>query len=130
MFFFAQNSDALPLGEWWWFLPPGICIAVLGAALALVNFGIDEIANPRLRTERGRKPSLLKRALGVQVPWLHSHTGGNGMTLPHDSQPYPGDQESERRISRLRAGPCMRSITSAWRWTRPDPGTGGGEWQW
>lgn len=65
MFFFAQNSDALLLGAWWWFLPPGICIAVLGAALALVNFGIDEIANPRLRTERGRKPSLFKRALGL-----------------------------------------------------------------
>jgi peptide/nickel transport system permease protein len=68
MFFFAQNNDALLLGAWWWFLPPGICIALLGAALALVNFGIDEIANPRLRTERGRKPSLLKRALGVPVP--------------------------------------------------------------
>ncbi|WIG57574.1 MAG: Chitobiose ABC transporter, permease protein 2 [Ktedonobacterales bacterium] len=65
MFFFAQNSDALLLGAWWWFLPPGICIAVLGAALALVNFGIDEIANPRLRTERARKPSLLNRALGT-----------------------------------------------------------------
>jgi len=68
MFFFAQNNDALLLGAWWWFLPPGICIALLGAALALVNFGIDEIANPRLRTERGRKPSLLKRALGVPAP--------------------------------------------------------------
>jgi peptide/nickel transport system permease protein len=67
MFFFAQNTDALLLGAWWWFLPPGICIAVLGAALALVNFGIDEIANPRLRAERGRKPSLLKQALGVPV---------------------------------------------------------------
>lgn len=67
MFFFAQNSDALLLGAWWWFLPPGICIAMLGAALALVNFGVDEIANPRLRTERGRRPSLLKRALGVPV---------------------------------------------------------------
>lgn len=65
MFFFAQNSNALLQSAWWWFLPPGICIAVLGAALALVNFGIDEIANPRLRTERGRKPSLLKRALGI-----------------------------------------------------------------
>jgi peptide/nickel transport system permease protein len=65
MFFFAQNSDALLLNAWWWFLPPGICIALLGAALALVNFGIDEIANPRLRTERGGKRSLLKRALGV-----------------------------------------------------------------
>jgi peptide/nickel transport system permease protein len=75
MFFFSQNSDALLLGAWWWFLPPGICIAVLGAALALVNFGIDEIANPRLRTERGPKPSLLKRALGIPAaPQLQEET--------------------------------------------------------
>jgi peptide/nickel transport system permease protein len=32
-----------------------LCIAVLGAALAFVNFGIDEIANPRLRTVTGEK---------------------------------------------------------------------------
>jgi peptide/nickel transport system permease protein len=65
MFYFAENGDALLLGAWWWFLPPGICIAVLGAALALVNFGIDEIANPRLRRENTGKRSLLKTALGI-----------------------------------------------------------------
>jgi peptide/nickel transport system permease protein len=65
MFYFAENGDALLLGAWWWFLPPGICIAVLGAALALVNFGIDEIANPRLRRESTGKRSLLKAALGT-----------------------------------------------------------------
>ncbi|MBA2285151.1 MAG: ABC transporter permease [Ktedonobacteraceae bacterium] len=49
--YWASNNDALLLGAWWWFLPPGLCIAVLGAGLAFINFGIDEIANPRLRTE-------------------------------------------------------------------------------
>ncbi len=51
MLYWAQNNDALLIGAWWWFLPPGLCVAVLGAALALVNSGIDEIANPRLRHE-------------------------------------------------------------------------------
>jgi peptide/nickel transport system permease protein len=51
MFYWAQNNDALLLGAWWWFLAPGLCIAVLGAGLALINFGIDEIANPRLKSE-------------------------------------------------------------------------------
>jgi peptide/nickel transport system permease protein len=51
MFYWAQKANALILGLWWWFVPPGLCIAVLGAGLALINFGIDEIANPRLRTE-------------------------------------------------------------------------------
>jgi peptide/nickel transport system permease protein len=50
MLYWAGNSDALLLGTWWWFVPPGLCIALLGAGLAFINFGIDEIANPRLRT--------------------------------------------------------------------------------
>jgi peptide/nickel transport system permease protein len=51
MFYWAQNNDALLLGAWWWYVAPGACIAVLGAGLALINFGIDEVANPRLRSE-------------------------------------------------------------------------------
>lgn len=51
MFYWAQKANALVLGMWWWFVPPGLCIAILGAGLALINFGIDEVANPRLRNE-------------------------------------------------------------------------------
>jgi peptide/nickel transport system permease protein len=51
MFYWAQNNDALLLGAWWWYVAPGMCIALLGAGLALINFGIDEVANPRLRAE-------------------------------------------------------------------------------
>ena len=46
------------LGAWWWFVAPGLCIAALGAGLTFINFGIDEIANPRLRREA--KPKALK----------------------------------------------------------------------
>ncbi|HEY7848628.1 MAG TPA: ABC transporter permease subunit, partial [Ktedonobacterales bacterium] len=48
----AYNSGALLTGSWWWFAPPGLCIALLGAGLALLNFGIDEVADPRLRVRR------------------------------------------------------------------------------
>ncbi len=51
LFYWAQKDDALFLGMWWWFVPPGLCIALLGAGLALINNGIDEIADPRLRSE-------------------------------------------------------------------------------
>ncbi|MGO1257237.1 hypothetical protein [Microbacterium gubbeenense] len=37
-------------GRWWWFVPPGLLIALFGCGLALINFSIDEIINPRLRT--------------------------------------------------------------------------------
>lgn len=55
MLHFAQNDEALQTGAWWWFIPPGLCIALLGAGLALINFGLDEVLNPRLRTYRGRR---------------------------------------------------------------------------
>jgi peptide/nickel transport system permease protein len=48
--FWAQNNQALAQGAWWWFVPAGLSIALLGTALSLINFGIDEFVNPRLRT--------------------------------------------------------------------------------
>lgn len=45
----AQSGQALGRGAWWWFVPPGVMIAVLGAGLALINFAIDEVINPKLR---------------------------------------------------------------------------------
>src|SRR5215467_299079 len=53
--YWAQQAGALGGGLWWWFVPPGFCIALLGAGLALINFGIDEVADPRLRPERPDK---------------------------------------------------------------------------
>jgi len=56
--FWAQNNEALGTGAWWWFVPPGLCIALTGTALALINFGVDELINPSLRTAGlGRKAS-------------------------------------------------------------------------
>ncbi|HET9781697.1 MAG TPA: dipeptide/oligopeptide/nickel ABC transporter permease/ATP-binding protein [Candidatus Dormibacteraeota bacterium] len=43
-------NNAVRGGWWWWWAPPGICVALLGTGLALVNFGIDEFINPRLRS--------------------------------------------------------------------------------
>ena len=49
MLYYAQNGLALRLGAWWWFVPPGLLIALLGWALSLVNFSIDEVINPQAR---------------------------------------------------------------------------------
>ncbi len=47
--YWAQNDGALIIGKWWQFVPAGLCVAVLCASLTFINFGIDELANPRLR---------------------------------------------------------------------------------
>lgn len=49
MLFYAQGANAELTGYWWWFIPPGLAVALLGTSLVLLNFGIDEFINPRLR---------------------------------------------------------------------------------
>lgn len=49
--FWAQNNQALLTGAWWTFIPPGVAIALVGLSLTLINYGIDEITNPRLASE-------------------------------------------------------------------------------
>jgi peptide/nickel transport system permease protein len=58
--YWAQQAGALGGELWWWFIPPGACIALLGAGLSLINFGIDEIADPRLRQDAN--PKELRKA--------------------------------------------------------------------
>jgi peptide/nickel transport system permease protein len=63
--FWAQSQQALAQGAWWWFVPAGLAIAVLGTALSLVNFGIDEFVNPRLRAAGGGR---VRDGSGRKVP--------------------------------------------------------------
>jgi peptide/nickel transport system permease protein len=41
--------SALPLGMWWWFVPPGLGITMIVGALYIMNVGLDEVFNPKLR---------------------------------------------------------------------------------
>jgi peptide/nickel transport system permease protein len=49
MLYWAQNGNAVQLNAWWWYAPPGICVALLGMSMVLLNFGLDELGNPQLR---------------------------------------------------------------------------------
>jgi peptide/nickel transport system permease protein len=51
MLYWAQNDEAMLSGLWVWLLLPGLCILLFGTALGLLNFAIDEIANPNLRRD-------------------------------------------------------------------------------
>ena len=66
MLYNAQNASALSVGAWWDILTPCVALAVLGLGLALINFAIDEIANPRLRTGGmlARWTGLIRRGEG------------------------------------------------------------------
>ncbi len=99
MLFYAQVAGAEQSGYWWLFIPPGLAVALLGTALALLNFGIDEFINPRLRTagltrRRSRRDGLTGAArpprrfvLGV-TPVVRSVplTPVNGSGSQHSSE--------------------------------------------
>jgi peptide/nickel transport system permease protein len=68
MLFYAQLSNAETSGYWWWFVPPGLAVAFLGTSLALLNFGIDEFINPRLRAAGlSRRPGRRMRGRARQA---------------------------------------------------------------
>lgn len=50
--YWAQNSGALLVGAWWAIIPSGLCVGLVAFGLALFNYGMDEVTNPRLRAER------------------------------------------------------------------------------
>jgi peptide/nickel transport system permease protein len=52
MLYWAQNNEALQTGQYLWAVAPGVCIAALGTAFALLNYAFDEIGNPALRPVR------------------------------------------------------------------------------
>jgi peptide/nickel transport system permease protein len=53
--YWAQSGSAVELGAWWWYVFPGVIVAVLGMSLVLINFGLDELSNPRLRSSRSMR---------------------------------------------------------------------------
>ena len=56
--YWAANDQALLTGSWWTFVPTGLCIALVGFGLTLINFGVDELTNPRLASERAWRQTL------------------------------------------------------------------------
>lgn len=65
--YWAQNNSGLLQGAWWTFVPAGTCIALVAFSFTLVNYAIDEVTNPRLRSQRETNNALKKahRRLGT-----------------------------------------------------------------
>ena len=64
--YWADSQGALQSGLYLWEIVPGLCIALLGAAFALLNYAFDEISNPALRPLRAKK-ARKRTALAVPV---------------------------------------------------------------
>lgn len=66
--YWAANDAALLTGSWWTFVPTGVCVALVGFGLTLVNFGIDEVTHPRLGAERHWRRALAGHVVGRLGP--------------------------------------------------------------
>lgn len=45
----SANNNAIQYGYWWWFIPPGLSITLIVGGMYLMNTGLDEVFNPKLR---------------------------------------------------------------------------------
>ena len=61
--FWATNNSTLLQGEWWHFLFPGLAISLTILAIVFINYGIDELGDPRLRQKGPKRPGLMARML-------------------------------------------------------------------
>ncbi len=73
--FWAQSSQALVQGAWWWFVPAGLCIAAVGTSLTLINFGIDEFVNPRLRNTAASAGILRRKKIRARIGFTPVYRG-------------------------------------------------------
>ena len=62
--YWAQTNSTVLQGEWWPFFFPGAALAFTVLGLVLVLTGIDEVSNPRLRTERTHRRRLFAMIVG------------------------------------------------------------------
>jgi peptide/nickel transport system permease protein len=46
----AITGGAVLNGLWWWVVPPGLLIAIMGMTFAFLGFAMDKILHPKLRT--------------------------------------------------------------------------------
>ncbi len=44
----AQAGAAVINGAWWWVIPPGLGIAIVGLTFVMIGYALDKILNPRL----------------------------------------------------------------------------------
>jgi peptide/nickel transport system permease protein len=58
--YWAQTNSTVLQGEWWPFFFPGAALAFTVLGLVLILAGIDEVSNPRLRTEKVERGNLLR----------------------------------------------------------------------
>ena len=75
--YWAQNNSTVLRGQWWPFFFPSLALSFTVLGLVLVLAGIDELSNPRMRSQKKKEP--LHRRIGSAI-------GGAGRNAPPEAQ--------------------------------------------
>jgi peptide/nickel transport system permease protein len=55
MLYNVQTSSSMLVGAWWEVVAPCVALIMIAIGLAMLNFAVDEIANPQLRSHKGMR---------------------------------------------------------------------------
>lgn len=70
MLYNVQTSSSMLVGAWWEILTPCLALVFVAIGLSLLNFAVDEIANPQLRSHKGLRRWI--PTIKVSVPTADS----------------------------------------------------------
>ena len=106
MLYWAQNNEALFAGMPLWAIAPGVCIALLGASFALLNYAFDEISSPALRVRKLERARFPKAEPPPPLPEPVDAADQPVLKVEDLSVAYATDERPgrRRRPRRLRAG--------------------------
>jgi oligopeptide/dipeptide ABC transporter ATP-binding protein len=90
MLYWAQVSGAELARAWWWFIPPGLAIAAVGTGLAFINFGLDDLINPRLRSGGAKR----QRWLGLRAVAWFAGRAARRLRPPDQRRGTPGQADA------------------------------------
>jgi oligopeptide/dipeptide ABC transporter ATP-binding protein len=91
MLYWAENNEALGAGMPLWAIAPGVCIALLGASFALLNYAFDEISSPALRVRKLERARLPKSEAPPAQPEPADADGGPVLKVENLSVAYATD---------------------------------------
>ncbi|HEY2730410.1 MAG TPA: dipeptide/oligopeptide/nickel ABC transporter permease/ATP-binding protein [Polyangia bacterium] len=89
--YWASNDSALLTGAWWTFVPAGTCVALVGFALTMLSYAIDEVTNPRLAAARDADRAA--RGEGTRAPAAEAAGDGALLSVRNLTVRYRGREQ-------------------------------------
>ena len=88
MLHWALLWESVRTGAWWAFVPPTILLTLISFSLLMLQTSLNEVFNPRLRTEGAARRRLALPAAGLRPVAAPAPVGAG--IVPADAEPIPG----------------------------------------